>query len=338
MVMKWLIEILMAMNLIQPTDFKLESDMKIGLSYQPGTVEAQSFIEDLNVKYVHRGVSWYWGERVKGLYRWDLIDPRMDIYEESGCKFTATIGLSAFPPWDYTIEDFENFFRAYLERYQGRIHQISLGNEWFVQSHRTNIKTPEEYTQYNNLLYDLVQEICPEVKVVLSAFCFGTIFDYASCQKGWTEELRDNSKYLSQFYTLEELLERCENFEALNNKVTYVVNHCNFDRVDIHLYDDYENWHHYFDMVRGYFPNKEIICTEWGGPNYTFENNGDIFQADRMVKYFKALDKCDFAEVYYFKMYQEKEIGGHSRVGLIEENSKEPRLAYYIFKEFNKNR
>jgi hypothetical protein len=98
--------------------------------------------------------------------------------------------------------------------------------------------------------------------------------------------------------------------------IDYVFANADYDILDIHLYDDPENWPEYLSVLP---ENKPILVSEFGGPNSEFECTDAAYQAVRMEQYIDAVEQLPIIEAYYFKLV-ESDSSYHKDSGLFYSN------------------
>lgn len=104
--------------------------------------------------------------------------------------------------------------------------------------------------------------------------------------------------------------------QGIKQNIEYVLQHANYDILDIHLYDDPENWPSYVSVLP---KDKPILVSEFGGPNSEFENTSSSYQAKRMPDYIDAIEQLPIIEAYYFKLVESDE-SYHQDSGLFYKN------------------
>ena len=122
--------------------------------------------------------------------------------------------------------------------------------------------------------------------------------------------------------------------QAAFERIAFVLQNALYDEVDIHLYDDAENWKVYVENFETMI-NKPIIVSEFGGPNVNLEPITDPYQSERMEYYIRTLDSLQVEEAYFFKLLEGSNNPAHSESGLINNPELTKKSNFFTFKELN---
>jgi len=347
-----------------------EAGIKLGISYPlVGDDQEREFtlqhLKTLNANLIRNSIHWKFREPERGKFNWKGDDDRIDFFNDNGISLLLTIESNG-PDWACSSlnneqscvynneEDFRNFISAFLTRYKGKIDKIQFGNEW--DNNFWYVGTAEEFTIFNNILYEETKKIDPNVQVVLGGITIVWPFSIAGCE-GTLDSIQTNDNYycnpelttcVGEFRNIPEDCQTEETLDILE-RVNYVLENANYDIVDIHLYDDVENWPIYYGAIKNKV-SKPIIVTEFGGPyvdncnaDYsscglgpaeTADQYSDDYHAERVEKYIKMLNELGIKEAYYFKLVEsDSSTLHHRKSGLIDRNLEE-KPAYFVFKEF----
>ena len=311
-----------------------DSGILAGMSFPPYSNEEQieftvDELDNLSVDRMRIAIDWRDREPVQGDFYWTPMDYRMEQAANNSIKVFLTI-ISLAPDWAVAghgteganfIDEaaLQTFIETLLNRYDN-IELIQFGNEWESGTEDGSVyntqNSAEKFVAYTNILYDAVQRLSPETKVVLG----GLTRTYPIC-----EYFADDGVYpdfsgiqLANGATLDWLHERVDKIKSdyasdgLKTVVEYVLENADYDIIDIHLYDDPENWPKYLSTIPG---DKPVLVSEFGGPNSEFENTNANYQAERMDDYIDAIEQLPIIEAYYFKLV-ETEASYHSDSGL----------------------
>jgi hypothetical protein len=301
------------------------TSIAVGMSFPPFSDSDQidfsvRKFKELATNRIRISVDWRNREPLQGKFYWAPMDMRMSAAEENGIKVMLTIS-SLCPDWarvstgsdgtDIINEDALNtFIEAVLSRYDN-IDKIQFGNEWESGTKDgttyTSFSSVENYVAYNNILYDAVQRISPETEVVLGGLTRAyPIVEYFAAQGKYPDF---SGLILASGETVAGLRARVDRLKAefdekgIKQNIEYVFANANYDILDIHLYDDPENWPEYLSVLPD---NKPIIVSEFGGPNSEFERTWASYQAERMKEYIDAIEQLPITEAYYFKLVDSK--------------------------------
>ncbi len=320
-----------------------KTTIRAGFSFPPFANERQRAftfekMEELSIDRLRIAIDWRDREPEQGSFFWEPMDKRMQAAKDHNIKVFLTIA-SVGPPWAvgkqpnlFNEDALATFFTEILTRYDS-IHMIQFGNEWEAGSDGyTDWPSIQKFVHYTNMLYDEVQRLCPQTKVVLGGITRLYPIHELRMQNAFTLDL--SQLQLTKHWSQEKLLQRIERdeeeYKALNIKAhaEYVFEHANYDVLDIHLYDDGENWEAYLSIVPKEVP---IVVSEFGGPSSEFERTDPSYHATRMEAYLDAIEKLPITEAYYFKLVDSPE-SYHKHSGLYTKRLKR-KPAYTVFKE-----
>jgi len=314
------------------------SDIAVGMSFPPFSNSEQieftiAEMKKLSTNRIRIAIDWRNREPEQGDFYWTPMDLRMDMAGDNDISVFLTIGSLA-PDWAQTptgsdgaciIDEtaLQTFIEAVLTRYDN-IDKIQFGNEWESGTEDGTAYVDEtsivKFVDYTNILYNAVQSLSPDTEVVLG----GLTRTYPI-----VEYLVENNSYpdfsgikLANGATVEYLERRIDKMKTdydINNikqNIEYVFDHADYDIIDIHLYDDPENWSEYLSILPD---EKPILVSEFGGPNSEFEKTWPSYQAERMEYYIDAIEALPITEAYYFKLV-ESNSSYHQDSGLFYSN------------------
>lgn len=274
-------------------------------------------IKKLAIDRIRIAIDWRNREPLQGSFNWAPLDQRMHAARENGIAVFLTIA-SVGPDWArlppgtdgacMLDEDaLRTFIEAVLVRYT--IDKIQFGNEWEAGSEDGTVYTDprsiEKFVTYTNILFDAVQRLSPETKVVLGGLTKAFPLVEYFVKNGTYPDFSGIS--LAQGITVEDLQNRLDTIKAdydrkgIKQNIDYVFQQARYDMIDMHLYDDPENWPEYLTMLPA---GKPIVVSEFGGPNSEFENTRPDYQAARMPYYIDAIEALPITEAYYFKLVE----------------------------------
>ncbi len=321
-------------------------NFRMGLSYPPLKNDRQrefsrNHMEKLNIDLVRTGISWSYIEANKGHFTWSGFDKRMQFFKENNIDILLTIGSDG-PEWNVdqktpesctykNVTAFEVFLWTLFTRYADyNIHKIQFGNEW--PNEYQFIGTAEQYVNYSNTVYLIANETIPDMTFVLGGIATSNLriaaayYNYTDFYMGQT-----NSTAITGV-ALEELLASDFVKDGVA-RVNYVLANASYDELDLHLYDDYENWGTYVSMVKDLVPGVPIIVSEFGGPNLIWDKYTRDYQAAHLKASIETLDGIGIEEAYYFKFTQGGAIPQHRKSCLIV-STVTIKPAYYVMQAF----
>lgn len=317
----------------------------LGLSFPPvaDSVQrafAETHLDFLEVQKIRFAENWVLREPTQGNFNWQPIDDRLDWAYNNGYEILLTIQSNA-PDWACSSlqnsqscvfkdnNDFKTYIDSLLQRHPNKISKIQFGNEW--QTDYWYIGNANDFIQANNVLYNSVQTYSPSTQVVLGGFTTISLRFLAGCN-GYVSSFYDDDGI---FYDAVYLSTNCPTpaIQNVKNRIDSVLQYAYYDIIDLHFYDDVEQWDEYYlnfsDTI-----TKPIIVSEFGGPNMNYEPYSDTFQADRLYQYIKKLDSLQISEAYFFKLVEGTANAAHSTSGLIDDTTLLEKQAYYLFNSF----
>lgn len=315
-----------------------------GISFPPvSNDEQRSFakplLAELNVDRIRFAEEWKFREPIQGDYNWGPLDDRIDWASANGLKILLTIQSNG-PNWAcsnqenanscvFAEEDaFKSYISSLLQRYSNKIEKIQFGNEW--QTDFWYIGTAEEFIRANNIVYNAIQEHSPETTVVLGGFTSISLRFLAGCN-GLIDSFYNDEGELINRTVLDESCSNSATQDVLQ-RINTVLDNAFYDEVDMHLYDDVENWPIYIENFKQ-MVDKPIIVSEFGGPNLNVEPDNEVYQAERLQNYIKTLQADDeIQEAYFFKLIEGGNNAVHSKSGLIRASDLGKKLSFETFK------
>ncbi len=323
---------------LQPGSRQLTS-LKLGLSFPPvsnaqGRDLTRQHMVALNMSLLRFGEDWTLREPTKGTFAWGGLDDRMQFVQDNNLSLWLTI-QSQGPPWAcdplltnkkscvYTdLAAFRNYVNKVLKRHGNKIAKIQFGNEW--QGEWWYAGTAEQFVASHNVVYSAARLHAPEAKVVLGGFSIGALRGLAACEglmpspPGKDCASAEGKQFLGRIRT--------------------VLQKAKYDAIDIHLYDDPENWQFYHDAVVKNAPGVPILISEFGGPNVLTEPYTDEYHGKRVQVYLDKIAMMPVAEAYYFTLVENPNANKtHVKSGLLTPGpAYMPKSAYYVVQSFCK--
>ena len=226
--------------------------------------------------------------------------------------------------------DFQNYIETLLQRYPNQIQRIQYGNEW--QSDFWYIGNGEQFTAANNIVYNAIQQFSPQTKLVLGGFTTISLRFLAGCGGQIDSFYNDEGNLIDQDF----LDANCSSpeFQYVVEKINTILKNAQYDEIDIHLYDDAENWPVFFDVINT-MVRKPIIVTEFGGPNVNIEPVDEQYQAERLERYIRQIDALSITDAYFFKLVEGTNNPAHIKSGLIRAADLSKKQSFFTFKTLN---
>ncbi|MFD1551910.1 hypothetical protein DNU06_01575 [Putridiphycobacter roseus] len=317
----------------------------LGISFPPVSGETerdftQPHLDFLGVQKIRIGEDWSNREPSQGNFNWSPLENRLVWAETYGYDVLLTIQSNG-PNWACSnvantqscVYSNNNFFKTYIDslliKYGDKISKIQFGNEW--QSDFWYAGNANDFVQANNILYQSVQTHAPHVKVVLGGFTTISLRFLAGCN-GFVDSFYDDDGI---FYDQAFLQSNCPTpvIQNVLHRIDSVLGQAKYDIIDLHLYDDAEQWDEYFynfiDTI-----TKPILVSEFGGPNVNIEPATDAYQLTSVYDYIKKLDSLGISEAYFFKLVEGTNNPAHATSGLIDGTTLNEKPVYYLFKSF----
>ncbi len=293
-------------------------------------------MQELSINRVRIAIDWRNREPERGSYYWAPMDERMQAAKDANMKVFLTIA-SVGPAWAIQQKDNQfdetalaSFMESILLRYDN-IDKIQFGNEWESGSRSyTDWPSLQKFVLYTNMLYEAVQDLSPKTQVVLGGIT--RLYPIMEVFLSSTKEPDLSQLRLAKGWSKERLMQRLQkdmgDYERrqIKQTIAYVFEHASYDIVDIHLYDDAENWQDYLSILPKGFP---IVVSEFGGPSSEFEVTKPSYHGQRMEAYIDAIEKLPIIEAYYFKLVDSDE-SYHKHSGLYTKRLRK-KPAYKVF-------
>ncbi|MEL7534357.1 MAG: hypothetical protein AAFN10_23830 [Bacteroidota bacterium] len=328
-----------------PADYQLDQ-LTLGISFPPVENERQRELSaeklgDLNVKKIRFAEEWAFREAEKGNYNWGPLDARLGWANAQGYEVLLTIQSNG-PDWACSdrrnerscvyndTQAFKTYIDSLLKRFPNQITKIQYGNEW--QSDFWYIGSAAEFVEVNNLVYQSVQAYSPATEVVLGGFTTISLRLMAACA-GKLQDFEDDEGNL---YDQSFLDANCGGAELSAGlaRIDSILALAQYDALDLHLYDDPENW----DEILGHFrtlTSSPLIVSEFGGPNLNLEPKSETYQAERLDYYIKKLDSLEIAEAYFFRLVEGSNNPAHESSGLLTKITHREKETFEIFRRFS---
>lgn len=340
----FLIVLILGMRKISAQDTCL-TNLSLGVSFPPVSNMSDRFftkthLDILGVKKIRIAEDWALREPTQGTFNWTPLDDRINWAYDNNYEILLTI-QSRGPAWACSSlqnsqscvfnnnNDFKIYVDSLLQRYPGKITKIQFGNEW--QSDYWYVGNAADFIAANNVLYNSVQIYSPTTEVVLGGFTTISLRFLAGCNGNVTSFYDDDGIYYdSTFLAINCPLPTVQN---VINRIDSVLQFAQYNILDIHLYDDVDQWDEYYLNFKDTI-TKPIIVSEFGGPNMNYEIYSDSYQTNRLYQYIKKLDSLQIQEAYFFKLVEGTSNPAHSTSGLIRDTSLIEKPAYYLFKSF----
>ncbi|MEO0470868.1 MAG: glycosyl hydrolase [Bacteroidota bacterium] len=318
----------------------------LGISFPPvADAEQRNFtaplLQELGVEIIRIGEDWRLREPESGQFNWGPLDARIDWAKSNNLRILLTIQSNG-PAWACSSlqndnscvyqdnQDFRNYITTLLQRHPNRIDKIQFGNEWM--SDFWYIGNGEAFTAAHNIVYDAIQAHSSDTRMVLGGFTTVSLRFLAGCN-GFIEAFYDEDGELIDQAFFDANCDSPE-FQVVLDKINYVLDQARYDEVDIHLYDDVENWAAYFAYIQSRV-QKPIIITEFGGPNVKTEPTDEAYQSERLQAYIQTIDSMDVSEAYFFKLVEGTQNPYHTESGLINNPDLAKKQSYFRFRDMN---
>jgi len=321
--------------------------LSLGISFPPVVDEEQReftapLLNELAIKLIRVGEDWSFREASQGEFVWSPLDKRINWAISNGYQILLTIQSNG-PDWacsniinerSCVYNDnahFGNYVTQLLQRYSNKIYKIQFGNEW--QSEWWYAGNETQFTEASNIVYDAIQTYSPTTKFVLGGFSTISLRYLAGCNGAVSSFYDDEGNLYDQTF----LEENCDSDElnVIRNRINYVLQNSLYDEIDIHLYDDVDQWDEYYFNILS-IVSRPIIVTEFGGPNMNLEPLTESYQAQQLEKYIHKLDSLEISEGYFFTLVDgTTNNSAHLTSGLIVNEGLTKKEAFQLFKNFS---
>ncbi len=312
-----------------------------GISYPPVGSDAEILFSaaamGLTLGVDHLRFSAHWDliqpDNADG-YDWETFDRKMRFVRNNHLNLFLTVEARG-PDWacgaarnerSCLIDDpeaFRSFLTELLKRHGDDIAVMQFGNE--MTSPDFWVGTVEEFTALNNIFYDQVKALRPDMPVALGGFSTGALRIFAACSRGKDLPIPMDRELLTGAQV--DSLCATEYAQIIDEKVMYLVNEASYDIIDLHLYDDPEYWPLLAEAIGEVAPGVPLMVTEFGGPMVSCVNSTDDcilgwtendavgtpytqeYHAERMAFYMETLKAMPVERAYHFKLLEDTEPG-----------------------------
>lgn len=353
-----------------PVSYVLEGGTQFGISFvglkdESSRAVAESHLPVLGVEITRMEADWAFREPEEDSYNWGPMDARMDFLQELGIRTVLTfpadapdwlrdrLGPNRVNPRSAALDEggrtaFAAYVQACLQRYMQRnpevIGWVQFGNEW--GSRYNYVGSGEDFLLSQNVFYDTVNGVYPDLTVVLGGLSVGTAAGLAAYD-GTVDSLWDSDGTVITAEDIRSLLaEEQQQFDAGEidetslSRLATVLEESRYDWVDVHLYDQWEDFEAYVEALRSRLPDSfspPIVVTEFGGPHPVAERHLSNVEHARMVEnYISAIDPLDVAFALHFRLVRSPSAL-HNRSGLMRPGlcGPAPLPAYEVFGRIN---
>ena len=337
---------------VLPTPDALEH-VKLGIAYPPVQDDEQRafslpILQELDVQDIRFNEEWAFRQPTEGgSFAWSPLDERLAWASANGIQVLLTVSSNG-PDWACSEirnerscvynnnQDFQNYIEQLLQRYPNQIYRIQFGNEW--QSDFWYVGTAQEFVAANNIVSDAIAAYSPMTQQVLGGFTSISLRFLAGCN-GFVDSFYDDE---GTFFDRAFLDANCDDpaFQEVFDRIDYILENANFDLLDIHLYDDFENWSAYYMNIQASLSEKNkgdvpIIVSEFGGPNLNLESSDESYQAERLGGYIQAVDDLGVASAYFFRLIEGSQNQAHRLSGLLRTPSLAKKPSFDFFKAYS---
>lgn len=337
--------------------------LELGIAFPNSTnLEALNssiaYMQTLGINWTRIGEHWNYREATKDTYTWTPLETRLTQYNNANIKVLLTIETHEWPSWlglddatstrdeTETLAEFREYIADLLALYADKIERIQVGNEydWEIDTYFNGKE--EAYIAYCNILYEEVQKLplADRPDVVL-----GSIAGAGSAALALDQNLI-SSIHIGEIEVYQTTIADYLNLPT-ENRMTYrienVLANANFDYLDFHLYDDYEQWPLYLTAYKQALTNTgkadmDIIVSEFGGPYpeslYSIFGGepAESLLAEKLVSYVHTLDDMDILEAYFFKLNQTNSGQAHPDSYLVTSNDRKT-FSFEVLRRFGEN-
>ena len=337
----------------------------VGLADDASRAVAAQHLPVLGVGITRMEADWGYREPEEGIYNWAPMDARMDLLQDLGVRAVVTFPADA-PEWlrDRIDPDrvnprsaalneaartaFADYVEAVLHRYLARnpgvVEWVQFGNEW--GSRYNYVGSGEDFRLSQNVFYNAVKGVDPGLTVVLGGLSVGRVAGLAAYD-GTVDALWDSDGTVltaediqSQLADEQQQFDAGEIAETSLSRLETVLEGSSYDWVDVHLYDQWEDFAAYVEALRSRLPasfSGRIVVTEFGGPHPVAERHLSNTEHARMVeRYIAAIDPLDVAFALHFRLVRSR-TAVHHRSGLMRRGLGDPvpLPAYEVFGRMN---
>jgi len=300
-------------------------------------------LKELGISSIRHEIDWASLEPAPNRYRWKAMDTRVAWAQRHGIGLMITI-RSNCPEWAGTVhrnkksavckneEAFHRFVTLCAKRYANIWDIVQFGNEWQDTGHF--VGTENEFVRFSNIVFDAFSKHSPRTRFALGGFSCLSL-RYLALDAGLVDSIITPHRGIMNRVDLGALPDSQKN--AYRQRVAYVLDSARYDYIDIHLYDDWEQWPEYVGVIQEKKPEIPIIVSEFGGPNARTRPYSESLHAEYMHHYLSTIAGLPVKKAYYFSLLELRNVY-HHKAGLMsmKKGRVHKKKAFAVFKKFMK--
>ncbi len=338
-------------------DYTLDS-LEIGIAFPsvrtPSELsETITAMTDLGTDWARIGFDWSFREPSEDTYSWDALANRLNAFADAGIKVLLTVETHSWPDWlpvdaehddSVTLAQFRELMADFLTAYGDKVARIQLGNEWNWEIDDYLNGSEEAFISYTNILSEEVTNYrtansSSTPTLVLGSFSARHMLAY---DQGLATEVTIEGQSVFEDQVAEYAALPAS--ERMTVRVENILSNTNVEMLDIHFYDDNDDWSKHMQAFRTAAQNSgldysiPVIVSEFGGPwpERLYDELGrpsEYDLASRLPGYMHTLDSLDVEEVYFFKLKEGSTDIQHPDSYLLD-SSGNKAFAYGVIKRF----
>ncbi len=143
--------------------------------YDQDPAPVVGWVNDLGVKWALHQLSWYHIEPQKGVYKWDIIDPAVDVLYKAGVKIilnpvhSPTWASDIAPGFPNDPADFAHFMTLVAQRYKGKVAGYTIWNEENLARESGKFVVAARYAELLKAGYNAIKAVDPQAIVIIGA-------------------------------------------------------------------------------------------------------------------------------------------------------------------------
>ncbi len=338
-------------------DYTLDS-LDVGIAFpnvrsESDVSESITAMTDLGTSWARIGFDWSFREPSEDSYSWDALEYRLNAFADAGIKVLLTVETHSWPDWlpddsehddSITLASFRQLIADFLTDYGDKVARIQLGNEWNWEIDDYLNGSEEAFISYTNILSEEVTNYrtansSSTPTIVLGSFSARHMLAY---DQGLVTEVTIEGQSVFEDQVAEYAALPTE--DRMTARVENILSNTNVEMLDIHFYDDNDDWSKHLQAFRtaaqnsGLDYNIPVIVSEFGGPwpERLYDELGhptEFDLASRLPGYMHTLDSLDVEEVYFFKLKEGSTDIQHPDSYLLDSRGNKA-FAYGVIKRF----
>lgn len=283
------------------------------------------YLNDMGTPLIRLDERWVFREPTPSNFTWTSTQNKLDFANDNGVG-VYILQSQNFPTWGQKVlepppgagqhvvgnlDSWQWYNELWFVNMASRLNgvRVAFGNEW--DSTWWYNDTPENFVLAFNRFAAAGREYAPNCIIVLGGLrhimmqILGLVYADVPSMTESENDVTYTKAQVDDFWW-----NGLYGFDDLKDRLVYVLANADYDEIDVHLYDDPENWSAYIEglvrfLVDEGIPLKPIICTEFGGPDETRQPTTEADFVTQVHSYVAGLRRSPHvADATFFKLYK----------------------------------